>query len=495
MGSDRRVPGDIACWAVAAVFILGLVVLLVKLAEVQIDFSSDYTYAMARQSTRRVQTDGRRGRILDRCGRVLAGNREAFSISLSAEAFQRRTWRGTAEEMRAAIDRAAALIGRPAKVTDEEIRRHLARRLARPLVVWRDVDGATLARFCEHEPDLPGFACEPDLEREYPYGGLAAHLIGYVGRERGEADEGDVKFDFFEREMCGRAGLEKYYNSFLRGSSGEKTLVVDARGFASEETTVVEAKDGPDLVTTLDAPLQSAVERQLLGLKGACVVLDASNGELLAMASAPSYDLNRFVPTLPRAVYARLLEDPGLPLHNRACSSSGRYAPGSTFKPVTALAGLSAGISPDAEYDCEGSYPIGEWRIRCARTWGHGPLGMREALRDSCNAYFCNLAVESGSNAVISAARALGLGSPTGIDFLSDDPGLVPDDAWKREHRGGERWYPGDLAQMSIGQGMLLATPLQMARVAAAIGTGRLVTPHVKAGLEAPSSPLPFRAS
>lgn len=495
MRADRGIPGDFACWLVASVFLLGFTVLLVKLAEVQIEFSSDYSYAMARQSTRRVLTDGRRGRILDRNGLVLAGNREALSVVLNAEFFQKRTWSETAQEIRAAIDRAAELLGRPSAVTDGEIRRHLNQRLARPLVVWRDLDDVTLARFCEHETELEGFSCERDLEREYPFGRLAAHLIGYVGRERGEADEGDEKFDFFDREMCGRAGLEKYYNSFLRGSSGEKTLVVDARGYASEETTVVEAKDGPDLRTTIDASLQSAVERQLLGLRGAGVVLDAANGDVLAMASAPAYDLNKFVPTLPRSVYSGLLADPSLPLHNRACSSSGRYAPGSTFKPVTALAGLSAGVSADAEYECAGAYVIGEWRIRCARTWGHGPLNLREALRDSCNAYFCNLGVEAGTNAVMSAARALGLGSPTGIDFQSDDPGLVPDDAWKRANRNGERWYPGDLAQMSIGQGMLLATPLQMARVAAAIGTGRLVTPRLKAGLEVESVPLPFRAA
>lgn len=493
MRNDRRIPGDFTCWIVASVYLLGIIVLLVKLAEVQIDSSSDYGYAMARQSTRRVLTDGRRGRILDRNGLVLAGNREALSVVLNAECFQKRTWSETAQEIRAAIDRTAEMLGRPSAVTDGEIRRHLNQRLARPLVVWRDLDDVTLARFCEHETELEGFSCERDLEREYPFGRLAAHLIGYVGRERGEADEGDEKIDFFEREMHGRAGLEKYYNSFLRGSSGQKTLVVDARGFASEETTVVEAKDGPDLQTTIDAPLQSAVERQLLGLRGACVVMDAASGDVLAMASAPAFDLNKFVPSLPKAVYSRLLDDPSLPLHNRACSSSGRYAPGSTFKPVTALAGLSCGLPANATYDCSGAFTIGEWRIRCARTWGHGPLNLREALRDSCNAYFCNFGVEAGTNAVMSAARALGLGSKTGIDFLSDDPGLVPDDAWKRANRNGERWYPGDLAQMSIGQGMLLATPLQMARATAAIGTGRLVTPRIKAGLETESSPLPFR--
>ena len=168
------------------------------------------------------------------------------------------------------------------------------------------------------------------------------------------------------------------------------------------------------------------------------------------------------------------------------------YAPGSTFKPVTALAALNEGIPDSLTYECTGVYEIGEMKLRCARRWGHGPENLRTALRDSCNPYFCNLAMEAGTNALVSAARALGLGQKTGIDFGVDMAGVVPDDEWKRRQYGCG-WYVGDLAQMSIGQSMLLVSPLQMARLAGAIGTGYLAVPRLKAGEHAELKPLPFR--
>lgn len=492
MKTDFDLAGGPSCWIAALVFLAGFLVLAVKLESVQIESAADSRRKMAVQSERRVQTDGRRGRILARGGEVLAGNRPSLSIAVNAECFQKRTWDATAEEIRHAVDAAAAVVGRPSSVTDAEIARHLRQNLARPLVVWRDIGDDELARFSEHECDLPGFSCEESEERVYPFGSLASHLLGYVGRDRAEAVAGDEAFRFCDLEMRGRAGVEYYYDSFLKGVPGEVRLLVDSRGYAQDSKTVVEAKRGPDLQLAIDCGVQSVAEAQLAGLRGACVVMDPGNGEVLAFASAPSFDPNEFVPVLRHEVYERHKDDPSKPLLNRA--SGGLYAPGSTFKPVTALAGLTAGLSPSATYECIGHYMCGQMRIRCARSWGHGDMVMATALRDSCNAYFCHLGVSAGSNAVITAARTFGLGSRTGIDFGTDSAGTVPDDAWKRAHYG-ERWFPGDLAQMSIGQGMLLVTPLQMARVAGAIGTGSLVVPHLKAGLPAERTPLPYPES
>lgn len=489
MNRDESVVSDLACWAVAALFVFGLAVLALRLKEVQIEDAADYSYANVRQSVRRVQTDGDRGRIIDRNGVVLADNRKSVSIVCSPAYFQKRTWEATVENIETALSNVAKTVGMPSPLDRRAIRRHINQTLAMPLVAWRDVGEKELARFCEHDRELPGFSVLETEERVYPQGRLASHLIGYVGRDRGESEAGDEKFNFYLPEMRGRSGLEIYYDSFLRGVSGERKVLVDARGFAIREWTVVEPKRGPDLRISLDVRVQRAAEGELRGLKGACVVLDPRNGEILAMVSTPGYDPNEFVPRLSSKLYSRYANDPSKPLLNRA--SGGAYAPGSTFKPITALAGLQMGFPEYVRHDCPGVFVFGGMHLHCARRWGHGPLDMRHAIRESCNPYFCNLATEIGTNAIINAARAFGLGSKTGIDLGVDMAGTVPDGEWKMRMYS-EPWYPGDLPQMAIGQGMLLASPLQMAMVAGAIATGYLTVPHLKLDAAAHRKALPF---
>ena len=478
--------GRAVCLVAGAVFAAGLLHLGARLYEIQVESAADYGYASARQSVRRVRTAGARGRIFDRRGTVLADNRRVLSIVCSPAAFQQRTWEGTSARMREAVDGLAAVIGRPSALTDAMIRRHVDRLLPLPLKAWGNVGTEELARFCEHERDFPGFSIREEDERVYPGGGLAAHLIGWVGAAVASAESGDERFYFISPELHGKGGIEYQYDSFLSGVPGERKVLVDARGFAIREWTVVGERKGPDLRLTLDAGLQREVERQLRDCRGACVVLDPRTGEVLALASAPAYDPN----TVRREeVYEALRGDSGQPLVNRA--AGGAYAPGSTFKPVTALAGLSLGYPATAEYDCTGVFELGAAQLRCARRWGHGAMDLRHALMASCNPFFCNLALEVGTNALFAAARAFGLGARTGIDLPVDEDGVVPDEAWKLAN-WHEKWYPGDLIQMSIGQGMLLVSPLQMALVAGAIGTGYRVTPHLKAGLAPERRPLPF---
>ena len=477
---------------VAALFVAGLLHLWVRLRELQVEDAASYGLASARQSVRRVQTSGLRGRILDRTGRVLAGNRLSYSIVCEPAVFQKRTWEGTVAEIRNAIDAVSALIGRPSPLGESAIRRHVSRSLAMPLVVWRDIDADALAVFEEHAWQHPGFGVAESAERTYPYGALAAHLIGYVGRDRGETEAGDERISFFMPELRGRAGLELYYDSYLRGVCGEKRVVVDARGFAIREQVVAEPQQGPDLRLALDARLQNAAERELRGVCGACVAIDPRDGDVLAMASAPAYDLNSFLPTLRSEVYGRLTGDPEKPLVNRAAGAA--YEPGSTFKPVTALAALSCGHPADGVYSCAGVFELGDMRLHCASRWGHGELDLRHALMRSCNPFFCELGMKAGTNALLRAARAFGLGSRTGIDlFRVEKEGLVGDAEWKARKYGAS-WYGGDLALMAIGQGLLLVTPLQMAVLAGAIGTGRRVTPHLRLGVAPEFAELPFAA-
>jgi len=479
-----------ACVLVMAGFVLGLGILAAQLKVIQVDAAPGYSYEKDRQSIRRVQVAGARGRILDARGRVLAGNRVCQSVVCRPAAFQRRMWGATVDAIFKASSTVAAVVGRPIPLSAREIRRHIDCSLPMPLCVCRDLDDGELARFTEHADEFPGFSVVESEERFYPEGDLAPHIIGYVGRDRGDSEAGDVKFSFFEHELRGRAGLEFFYDGFLRGVPGERNLLVDARGFTVDTWEVTESGRGPDLVLTLDVEVQRAARRQLTGLRGACVVIDPRDGAVLALVSAPDFDLNDLVPTFSAGLYARMTGDAGKPLLNRA--TAGSYAPGSTFKPITAVAGLELGYPANAAYCCLGAFEFGGMCIHCARRWGHGNLSLREALRDSCNTFFCNLGCEIGTNQICRTARAFGLGAKTGIDAPDEVAGVVPDHSWKMRTYG-ERWYPGDLAQMAIGQGMLLASPLQMACVAGALGTGRLVTPRLRADAPVEGRALPFQ--
>lgn len=492
MSAGDSLLGGLSCWLVPIVFGMGLLHLGVRLREVQVEDSAAYSYASARQSVRRVRLAGLRGRILDRNNRVLADNRMSVSIVCHPVYFQRRTWKETTEGISAAINGCAAVVGKPSPLTAHRIRRHVDQALALPLFVWNDIGPDELARFVEHERDLPGFGLVEVGERVYPCAAAASHLLGYVGREHIASDAGDERFHYSFPELCGRAGVEAYYDSYLRGVPGEKKVLVDARGFAMREWTVIEPQRGPDLKLTIDLFIQRLAERELMGVQGACVVLNPQNGEVLALASAPGFDPNAFVPVLSQKLYDSYAKDPSKPLLNRA--SGGTYAPGSIFKPVTALAGLAAGYPAGERYCCDGLFEIGDMVLHCSSRWGHGELDMRHALMKSCNPFFCNLAADIGTNALLRAARAFGLGSKTGLDLGTDNAGVVPDADWKQK-KYREKWYVADQIQMSIGQGMLLVSPLQMALVAGAIGTGQLVIPHLNSVVESPSRPLPFTES
>ena len=480
----------ISSCVIALVFICGFFVLAVKLKQVQVAETDKFVSVGESQATRRVQTEGIRGRILDRDGVPLADNRVSFAVVCMPEAFRRKTWDEMFDSITNAIDTLGAAIGRKRTLSDRELKTHIQQSRSVPLVVWRDVGDREVAVVSERAEDFPGFEIVESLERVYPNGSLAGHLLGYVGKERAESLPGEEKFNFYYPEMKGRSGVEYYYNSFLKGVSGEKRLIVDARSFSTREWVVSEPRKGPDLRLTIDSELQRVVESELKGERGACVVLDPRTGDVLAMASAPKVDPNDFVPYLRQETKNRYEADISKPLLNRA--AGGAYAPGSIFKPITALAGLEFGFPSTETFDCRGLYHLGQMKLHCSNRSGHGLLDVRHALMKSCNPFFCDLALDIGTNQLIQTAKTFGLGSKTGIDFSLDMAGTVPDGEWKQKMYH-EKWFMGDLAHMAIGQGMLLVSPLQMARVAGAIGTGYLVTPHLKFDLESERKKLPFK--
>ncbi len=489
--------------ALAAVFVFGELVLAISLFRLQVLNVADFKEEQTIQATRRVRVPGLRGRILDRRGRVLAESRASLGIRCDLQAFRRRgAASNTVAAVEASLDRLADLIRRPRQVSAAQIARHVQTASAVPLAVWRDLDEEAFARFCEHAWAYPGFEGFTAAERVYPYGALAAHVLGYTGRGDPEG-AGDDPVYYSEKEMRGREGVEGFYNGYLASAAGERRVLVDARGFgisATRRALISDAAadgdvapaDGLDLTLTLDAEIQAAVERELRGVTGAAVVLDPRDGAVLALASAPAFNPNDCVPRLSAAVYATLTNAPAKRGQNRAIAEA--YAPGSTFKPITALAGLATAWMPEDEYDCQGVYRLGNLRLHCWDRYGHGPVNVRMALEQSCNTFFCNLGTAVGSNAVITAARAFGLGRQTGIDLGGEVAGVVPDDAWKRRWYGLP-WYPGDTCQMCIGQGMLLVTPLQMAVVAAALANGGTVhRPYLHVPAAGRRRPAPGRA-
>jgi penicillin-binding protein 2 len=265
----------------------------------------------------------------------------------------------------------------------------------------------------------------------------------------------------------GKDGMERAMDSVLRGKSGGRLIRVDASGFKYNETGERESVAGSDVRLTLDLKIQEAAERVLGGRPAAAVVLDARNGNVLALASSPTYSVESIKST---ESWQKILKDRDKPLLNRAIR--GRYPPGSTFKPLVAITGLqNKSITPDTILNCPGYYMIGNRKIKCWSKHGHGRLKLRKAIEQSCNPFFCHLGILCGYKHIYHMADSVGFGHRTGIELLGEKAGLLPDDEWKRRvmHEG---WRAGDTCNVSIGQGYLLVTPLQMAVFAAALANG-----------------------
>jgi len=462
----------------ALVFAGCIVYLAMSLHRVQVVNSADLTRDQVRQSVRRVQVPGARGRIFDRNGLCLADNRPSYCIAYYVEELRKHgKWQNTIDAVDADIDRLSKVIGLPREISKDRVALHVRTSLPMPLFAWSDVSEEVVARWAEEVGSFPAVDVYVQPERYYPYKNTAAHLLGYVGRDRPKPLPGQ-RIHFYLPEMIGKAGLEIEYNQLLTGVSGGRLIRVDARGYKHAVWEGTPAVEGDDLHLTLDLKIQMALEKALEGKRGAGVVVDPRNGEVLAMASAPGYDLNDFVPAPSHVTWNRLNEDKELPLYNRALQ--GCYAPGSTFKPVTAIAALTTGkVTPDEVMHCDGVFELGTMRLRCWNTYGHGDIVLRKAIEQSCNCFFCELGHRVGYDALRAVAADMGLGVKTGIDLPYESSGLLPTDEWKKKNMH-EPWRVGDTCQIAIGQSMLLTTPLQMAMLTAVLANrGRLYRPHL----------------
>ncbi len=459
-----------------------VLVLFVALWRTQVVGAEGYTTSLNRQSIRRVRLPATRGMILDRYGECLARNRPCYSIVVYVEELrQPGNWRNTHREVMRTLAAVTRLIGQEPSVGDAEVRRHVSRRIPLPLVAWKDVQTNMLARFSEHADGLGGVDIFAEPVRCYPQGTLASHLIGYVGKSSGaeeSAETDDETYHFYLPDVRGRNGIERAFDSVLSGIAGGELIQVDATGFKREGVSRREPVSGQDLRLTMDVRVQRLAERAVMGDRGAVVVMDPRSGDVIAMASSPTFDPNRFTPVIAENEWKALLADEAHPLLNRAVA--GLYAPGSTFKPVVALAALAEDMDVcNTIYDCPGYFEVGGKRFACWQTVGHGPVGINKAIEQSCNVFFCQLGLRIGADSIYAMAASLGFGRKTGIELGGELAGLLPDDRWKRA-RMREGWRGGDTCNLAIGQGFLGVTPIQMAVYVSAIANGgRLLKPRL----------------
>jgi penicillin-binding protein 2 len=438
---------------------LGLAFLVVagQLANLQI-LSGERLAALSDRNRLRLRPIAApRGILFDRTGLPLVDNRPAFTLVAVPR---------DVPDLGALVERLAGLLAVP----ESELRDRLARVSSDspwPIRLSRGLTLDEVARIEEWRLDLPGVTVEVEPQRAYPGVRFAAHLLGYVR----EASDQDLGRNGMRRgDLVGQTGLERLHDEHLRGRDGGEQVEVDAYGRLIRVLDRQEPVPGAHMWTTIDRRIQHAAEDALGARAGAIVVMDPRNGDVLALASHPAFPVERFSRPLDRETWLELVQDPTRPLLNRAVQ--GLYPPGSLFKIVVAAAGLQGQvITPFDRLSCPrqwmfGGRPYHNWEDR-----DRGALTLHEALQFSCNTFFYQLGLKLGPERIVEMAQAFGLGRVTGSGLIGERAGLVPSPAWKRETLH-DKWHPGDTVSLSIGQGLITVTPVQVARLMAAVANG-----------------------
>ncbi|MCK8786483.1 penicillin-binding protein 2 [Roseomonas sp. NAR14] len=406
-----------------------------------------------------------RGRVLDRDGKVIAGNRLNWRALLVAE--QTQDVAATLET----FSRIVPLAEHERARIERDVRRH--RRFV-PVTVREFLTWEEMARIEVNAPDLPGIITDVGTTRMYPEAEHLAHIVGYVAPPA-EADIGDDPLLELPGIRVGRAGVERFHDRILRGRAGAVQLEVNAVGRVIRELDRHEGQQGQDVLLSVDAQLQRQV-RQRIDEGTSVVVLDARNGEVLAMASKPSFDPNLFNAGVSAAQWREWTRNRSTPLINKC--TAGLYAPGSTFKPMVALAALDAKVvGPGERIFCPGHFDLGDTRFHCHSRRGHGAVDLHAALKLSCDVYFYEVARRVGIDRIAAMARRFGLGVDLEIELPGTRKGLMPTREWRISK--GKPWNLGDTVVHGIGQGFYQLTPLQLATMTARIASGRALQPHL----------------
>jgi penicillin-binding protein 2 len=470
-------------------------VIFFRLWYLQVLSGDRYLEEAQNNRVREIQVQAPRGEILDRHGEVLVDNRTALALQVQADELPPER-----EQRQRVLRRVAELAGMSLEQVRKEIREQTKELPASPVTLKREVDYPLVYYLQEHQAELPGVSVERVFVRRYEQGTLGAHIFGYVSEVSAEQLEEPRYQDLVPGDLVGQTGLEYEYDHLLRGQNGATRVQVDATGSPQGQAlSSQEAVTGNNLRTTLDTDVQAAGEAALSqfgGLPGAFVAMDVQDGEILGLGSYPTFDPAIFTrPSLSPAVYERLSSEvSGAPLSNRAIQ--GLYPTGSTFKAITAVAGLEEGlITPDTPVDDPGSITVGGIEFKNAGDVANGTITLPTALKVSSDVFFYKLGLEADDAEglpIQSWAENLGLGSATGIDLPAEGGGLIPTPEWRNElYEDGDTdrpWSVGDSINLSVGQGDLQANPLQMAVAYSAIANGgNIVRPHLAQMIEDPA--------
>ena len=426
---------------------------------------------------RKISLADYRGKIKDRHGNVIVNVRPSFSLYVTPE---------DADNLSESLEFLSGLI----EINKDKLRSDIRRSPSfKNVLIKRDISRREVAYIEENKMLLPGIRIKIEPIRNYAHKDFASHVLGYLG----EVSKSELKISKFSRyelgDMVGKNGLEKIYESHLRGKKGFKEVEVDVSGRELKVLRKFSPKTGNSLVLTLDSRVQSKLETLMdevlreNSVEGSAVVMKVQSGEIIAMVSKPSFDPNSFATGISTKQWSGLVLDEKNPLQNRTID--GQYPPASTYKIVTAYAALAEKIiKPESTIFCPGHFRLGKRDYRCWKKRGHGDMNLHDALVQSCDVYFYTLGHRLGINNLAKYATKLGLGELTGIVLKGEKSGLVPSKQWKKKFKN-EPWYPGETISASIGQGYNLVTPLQSARMISTIASGGLlVRPYLVKRIE-----------
>ncbi len=460
----------IAIIALLAAFVYAIIA--IQLWNVQIRSGEEHREKVSKQYARKIRMPAVRGRIFSSDMKLLADNRPSYNVLFHLSEMRQPGRRSkTIDYVLSEAERLGNAMGRDSQLRASDVSAHMNMFPGIPMTVFMDLSPKELGRAAELSPEIAGMELTPLPVREYPEHGLAANVVGYVGPDDPKLAEDRSEFFYYIPDMVGRSGVERVYDDDIRGSPGKKLVIVNHKGFVHETVgKPTPAQNGNDIRLTIDSKAQRAAERFMEGRQGAVVILDAGTGAVLAMATAPSYDPSVFVPKISRQDWAKLNTDPRRPMFNRP--ALGTYTPGSIMKPLVSIGLLENGLSPSFEVVCDGGTTIGNARIKCAswRSGGHGPVNIEHAIEQSCNDFFIENGMRLGVDRLRKTLVSAGLGSPTGFQ-LPEGSGLLPSKEYKSKYYKAP-WNEFDTALLSIGQGMVMVTPLQVAVYTAAIANG-----------------------
>lgn len=453
----------------AGASLLTFTALSTRLAYLQIFRGSQYRSMAKENSLKLVLIPPSRGRLLDRNREILAGRKPNQRLLFEARAESNIDPKEVMERLEKLVPLSTRYL--------QEAKRQIRKSRGTPVLLKEHLNWEELSKVEFHTPDLPGVTIDVGEMRDYPLGEMTAHSIGYVYTVAPEDNPNSplLKMPGFK---IGKSGIEKALEETLQGQAGVRSVEVNVHGMHISEVSRKESVAGKDVMLTMDARLQKFVAERLGEESGSVVVMDVKTGDVLAFVSNPAFDPNRFSEGIRTDYWNQLRENPRTPLLNKA--SAGMYPPGSTFKMMTGLAGLEAGvITPKTRFYCPGHFYLGSHRFNCWKEEGHGSVNLKQAIERSCDTFFYNVGQRLKIEQLAETSRKFGLGSPTGILIPGEKGGLIPDEAWKkRVHK--QAWQGGDTVNAAIGQGYVLTTPLQLAVMCARlVNGGYAVTPQM----------------